>query len=207
LFYHKNSVFYSHLNHFNLDYLKILKKRSFDYLSGKENLLKLIEPHLNNFVKKDMYFARVNKINFDLEEYDNIKVFATKEDASRLYDLLAGIEEFALYQKEKELYIKDKMLSKKMGITLYIEAEDKIISTVATTAETSKSAMVVSVATAKDHRKKSLASSLMKELMKIYLIDKKKELCLFYDNPEAGKIYLRLGFENIGMWTIFKRKS
>lgn len=92
-----------------------------------------------------------------------------------------------------------------MGITLYIEDEDKIVSTVATTAETTKNAMVVAVATHPKHRHKGYASQLMKRLMTIYLHDKQKTLCLFYNNPEAGKIYYRLGFETIGTWDMYQR--
>jgi len=29
-----------------------------------------------------------------------------------------------------------------------------------------------------------------------------KVLCLFYDNPEAGKIYKRLGYVDIGKWAV-----
>lgn len=32
------------------------------------------------------------------------------------------------------------------------------------------------------------------------LLAEGKMLCLFYDNPEAGSIYKRLGFEDIGKW-------
>jgi predicted GNAT family acetyltransferase len=29
-----------------------------------------------------------------------------------------------------------------------------------------------------------------------------KTLCLFYDNPKAGSIYKRLGFKDIGFWSM-----
>ncbi len=93
-----------------------------------------------------------------------------------------------------------------MGVTLFIEEAGKVVSSVATTAETTKSAMVVSVATKEEARNKGYASALMMELMKEYLINKNKELCLFYDNPSAGKIYHRLGFETIGTWDMYKKK-
>jgi predicted GNAT family acetyltransferase len=92
-----------------------------------------------------------------------------------------------------------------MGTTLYIEDNNKVISTVATTAETTKSAMVVAVATHKKYRNQGHATRLMKALSKLYLKDKHKELCLFYDNPEAGKIYLNLGFKPMGQWTMFRK--
>ncbi|TKI86654.1 GNAT family N-acetyltransferase, partial [Bacillus cereus] len=31
-----------------------------------------------------------------------------------------------------------------------------------------------------------------------------RTLCLFYNNPVAGRIYKRLGFKDIGMWTMYR---
>ena len=97
------------------------------------------------------------------------------------------------------------MNSINMGTTLYIEDGKKIIATVATTAETKKSAMVVSVATDYKYRNNGFASLLMQDLMERYFRIKHKSLCLFYDNPQAGKIYLRLGFEMIGKWNMYSK--
>lgn len=35
------------------------------------------------------------------------------------------------------------------------------------------------------------------------LLRENKIFCLFYDNEEVGKIYKKLGFENIGKWGIY----
>ncbi|WP_234780015.1 hypothetical protein [Clostridioides difficile] len=37
------------------------------------------------------------------------------------------------------------------------------------------------------------------------LLRENKIPCLFYDNEEAGKIYKKLGFENIGKWGIYSK--
>lgn len=36
------------------------------------------------------------------------------------------------------------------------------------------------------------------------VLEEGKSLCLFYDNPEAGRIYKRLGFKDIGRWTMYR---
>ena len=86
--------------------------------------------------------------------------------------------------------------------SVFIEEDDIIVATAATTADTTKSAMIVGVATHPDYRKKGYASALVHFLMKEYLEHQKKSVCLFYDNPKAGAIYLRLGFEYMGTWTM-----
>lgn len=204
--YYENAVFYSHINHFNLDYLDIFKKDPFDYISGKSSIMEKIDPYLKNYHLERMFFCSANQlINNDDEnfKFDQLK---TEEDAGKLYDFLVGIDEFGIDRKDKNHFIESKMKALNMGITLYIEKDNHIISTVSTTAETTKNAMVVAVATLESERHQGYASKLMKQLMKIYLEDKKKSLCLFYNNPEAGKIYLRLGFVNLGTWDMYKIK-
>ena len=63
-------------------------------------------------------------------------------------------------------------------------------------AENSKSAMIVGVATRKGYMSKCL-SKLCNDLL-----ERNKFLCLFYDNPKAGKVYHKLGFKEIGIWTM-----
>lgn len=203
--YRENAVYYAHETRFNLMYLEIFEKDPFEYLSGKTELLLLIEPYLKGYTKKHMYFCKADRMKEEVSQKVDIKEVKTKEDAIKLYDLLISIDEFGYAQKDKETFITQKTTDQKMGITLIIEKDDLVLSTVATTAETTKSAMVVAVATHKDYRNKGYASILMTRLMHIYIYEKQKELCLFYDNPEAGKIYHKLGFETIGTWDMFKR--
>jgi len=204
--YRENGIYYSHLDRFNPEYLEIFQDDPFDFMSGKTEIMAMVRPFLEEFDHKQMYFCRAKQAI--AKDYDNseIKIASTKEEFERLYDLLAGIQEFTISRKEKESYVESRMSSQSMGVVLYIEEGEKIVATVATTAETTKNAMVVAVATELGYRKKGYASRLMLALMDLYINDKGKELCLFYDNPEAGKIYLRLGFENIGLWDMYVRK-
>ena len=38
------------------------------------------------------------------------------------------------------------------------------------------------------------------------LLNEQKTLCLFYDNPEAGAVYHKLGFKTIGKWKMIVRQ-
>jgi predicted GNAT family acetyltransferase len=65
--------------------------------------------------------------------------------------------------------------------------------------------MVVSVATMMVHRGKGLMCMCLSRLCQDVLAEG-KSLCLFYDNPEAGKVYHRLGFKSIDNWVMMTEK-
>ncbi|MFO7969095.1 MAG: GNAT family N-acetyltransferase [Candidatus Izemoplasmatales bacterium] len=204
--YRENAIYYSHNNSFNNDYLEIFKKDSFQYISGKKEVMEIIDKYLSGYKLSQMYFCEAKELKVKPTKHRfQIKTLKTKADCERLYDLIKQIEEFSSFKKNKADFIEAKLNSIKMGTTLFLEDGNNIISTVATTAETKKSAMVVSVATDPKYRNNGFASILMQYLMERYFRVKHKSLCLFYDNPQAGKIYLRLGFETIGKWNMYSR--
>jgi N-acetylglutamate synthase-like GNAT family acetyltransferase len=81
------------------------------------------------------------------------------------------------------------------------EAGGKIVSAALTTTETSSAAMIGGVFTPAPWRKRGYASAALTRLC-AELLAQGKQPCLFYDNPAAGVIYRRLGFEDIGPWNL-----
>ncbi|MDY0277767.1 MAG: GNAT family N-acetyltransferase [Acholeplasma sp.] len=206
--YHENAVYYSHRHYFNLDYLSIFQDDSFIYISGKTELMNLLKPYLVNYKQKSTYFCKAEKLSECYESSPLVHEIKTKEEASRLYDLMIQIDEFGYRESHtRERFIEQKTSDTSMGITLYIEEDDRVVASVATTAETTQNAMIVAVATHPNYRNKGYASILMKALMSIYFHEKKKSLCLFYDNPKAGAIYHRLGFVTIGTWDMYHQEK
>jgi len=206
MFYRENVVFYSHIDHFDTKWLPIFKNHDFIFFSGRKALLDLIYPHFTNFEYKELYFAEARELkeniitnNFSIKKVESI------EDATILYSLLESIVEFGVEKQGIDYFVEGKMSSLNMGVTYYITEDDIAISTVATTAETTKNAMIVAVATHSSARKRGLASYLMTYLMKEYFA-KNKYLCLFYDNPKAGAIYKRLGFIDTEKWVMLKKR-
>lgn len=202
--YREFAIYYADQQRFNLEYLTLFEQDPFKFISGKTELLNLIKPHLIDFDHKHMYFCEALEFPESKKSSVNIKLLTTRDEAERLFDFLVMIEEFGFQHRSKAEFVEKKM-NEAMGITLMIEMDGMIVSTVATTAETTINAMVVAVATHPEHRGHGYATLLMQELMNIYLIDKKKYLCLFYDNPKAGHIYHRLGFKTIGTWDTYSR--
>ncbi len=207
LLYRKNMIYYSHKTFFNPEYLKIVEFTKNLFVSGKAELIDLIHPYIKDiFKQRRLYFCKANELKTDTSiDESKVRILETEEDCRIVYDLLKTIDEFNMGSRfTAESFVESKMKSKSMGVTLFTVEDGIVTSTVATTAETTKNAMVVAVATSKLHRKKGYASKLMISLMQRYFA-KGKELCLFYDNTDAGKIYLRLGFEYMGMWAMLEK--
>ncbi len=169
-------------------------------LSGKESILKRFTSVLPAHQFRSTYFCELISPD-DLkhtEDISNIKI-ATEEDAERVYRLILQIEEFEAMTSVERIRHKIKTGT---GRIYYIENEEGLMVSVAqTTAENSKSAMIVGVATLPDYRCKGFMSGCMSKLCKDVMAEG-KSLCLFYDNPKAGRIYHRLGFQNIDNWAM-----
>lgn len=208
LYYREHSIFYAHDSNFNEEWLKIMAQHNFEHFSGRKSVMDKIQNHFPSFKVTSMYFAEAKEMNFKEEDNDYIiNKVESVNDMEKLFYILESITEFSIAGKEKDDFIEGKKKGLEMGVTYFIEEEDVIISTVATTAETTVNAMVVAVATKESARKRGLASILMKHLINEYITNKKKYLCLFYDNPLAGNIYKRLGFKDVDQWVMLSKNK
>jgi predicted GNAT family acetyltransferase len=125
---------------------------------------------------------------------------ASFEDVDKILELRKTIDEFHVRDNARDILIKS--MESNVARSYFTEESGEITSVVSTTAENSLSAMIVGVCTRRENRREGLATAIMQKLFKDVL-DEGKTLCLFYDNPEAGRIYKRLGFKDIGKWTMF----
>lgn len=172
------------------------------FLSGKSELVEKFEniEGLALGKKQVTYFAECTTDAY-LEETKYKIMKANTTDVDRIIDLRSGIEEFHPNPNAREIFLQS--LETGTGRTYYMEDEGLMVASASTAAENSMSAMIVGVCTHKDFRRKGLATAVMQKLFKDVMNDG-KQLCLFYDNPEAGRIYKRLGFVDIGMWTMYR---
>ncbi|WP_297987168.1 GNAT family N-acetyltransferase [uncultured Anoxybacillus sp.] len=169
-------------------------------LSGKTELVATFEHLLPLGKKRVTYFCECNEITFaETESRYEIKQ-ATVDDVDRILELRRRIAEFSVLPSSRDMLVKS--LETNTGRVYYIEEDGYMVSSVATTAENTLSAMVVGVCTHPDYRHKGYASEILKRVIQDY-VRAGKTLCLFYDNPNAGRIYKRLGFYDIGMWTMY----
>lgn len=195
LFYYVHSVFYSKDEFFNTDYLELFKQYNPVNISGKTSFIDKVFEYIDGYIKKSMYFLEANKTLFDNDyNADEVVILKNENQFEMLYECLSYIDEFDVGKTPKDQFIKEKLTSVDQSTVLAIIKENKVVSTVTVTAETKKSAMVIGVATLEDYRDKGYASLLMKTIMDKYINKLHKTLALFYDNPNAGAIYKRLGF-------------
>lgn len=207
LFYRDSAIYYSHQPRFSNIWRDVVEEHQPKFISGKKQLIDLVYPNFPSFKKQEMYFAEANRFEKStLNSSYNVQELYDEEGCEKLFDLLVKIEEFSIKSEDKSTFTSDKMTSLAMGKTYYIEEDNTIIASVATTAESSVSAVVVAVATSDAARNKGLATLLMSQLMNEYINLKHKALCLFYDNPKAGNIYKRLGFQDIDKWVMLSKE-
>ncbi len=178
--------------------------QDFQILSGIDYMVNNLNPYLlkKTISKRNFYYAKCDSSShLDLNLDRSIVQKAIPEDAERIVYQMNQIPEF----KDSIMNVENKRENLKNGFgrTYYIEEGREIISSASTTAENSLSAMIVGVATLEKAKRKGYASLCMTSLCKD-LLNEGKELCLFYDNPVAGSIYKRIGFYDIGMWSVWR---
>ncbi|MCA1056814.1 GNAT family N-acetyltransferase [Rossellomorea aquimaris] len=177
--------------------------KDFSIMSGLKAVTSKVEPFLTkkHKSKRQMYYAKLDhQKSLSDEKLDHV-MEATVNELPRLVNLLNSIPEFSggSFTVEKRRH----GIEKGVARSYFIEEDGQYISSASTTAENSMSAMIVAVCTHPDHKKKGYATQCMTKLCRDVL-EEGKELCLFYDNPEAGRIYKQIGFEDIGYWMMYK---
>ncbi|MBU9722932.1 MULTISPECIES: GNAT family N-acetyltransferase [Bacillaceae] len=202
--YRKNYIIYapssSDFDSINVAKLIDQDNQTNKMVSGISSTVNEVIPHLTAKPKRkrEMYYSKCESIQTLPLPSLPIKK-ATVKDAPRIVELYKQIPEFDANDDREEGLVKN--MEAGVSRCYYIEDGEKIVSTAMTTAENSMSAMVMGVCTLDGYKKNGYASACLIQLCS-ELLKEGKYLCLFYDNPEAGTIYKRLGFEDIGKWVL-----
>ncbi|KGR74481.1 GNAT family N-acetyltransferase [Ureibacillus sinduriensis] len=173
-------------------------------ISGLKEVVEKLEPLIPKRKRSNnsFYYAKCQslletKSDEELKKVEELTLAEIQENV----DLLKSVPEFQSSNITVES--KKRVIENKTGRTYFIRVDGEMATTASTTAENSSSAMIIAVATKEKFKRQGLATDCMIKLCKD-LLNEGKELCLFYDNPEAGKIYKRLGFEDIGFWNMYR---
>ncbi|MFP4509388.1 MAG: GNAT family N-acetyltransferase [Spirochaetaceae bacterium] len=125
---------------------------------------------------------------------------ALPHDVPGLMKLYESIEEFVTTETQAD-EIRSSIRAGHRTVAV-LEVDNTIVSTASTAAENTRSAMIVGVATHPEYRYRGFARACLAHLCRNFL-DQDKMLCLFYDNPDAGRLYRQIGFRETDRWAIF----
>ncbi|MBN2794236.1 MAG: GNAT family N-acetyltransferase [Clostridia bacterium] len=196
--YKDNFIPYYKKDDFNIEHFKSIIKMhpSRTMISGKSSVLEGFRDTFEKSEYREMFFCELNEKDDHLQVHHDVKI-ANVGDAERIFELLSHIEEFSNFgTSPKDI---QERIAEKTGRIYYIEDEKhKMVSVSQTSAENKHAAMVVGVATLPESRGRGYMSSCLSQLC-LDLLNENKRLCLFYDNPEAGSVYHRMGFKSIKM--------
>jgi len=175
-------------------------------LSGKKILIEKIAPLLSPLKKEETMMARCNKL---LPQVSETIPFVTarllgKSDFHELFVLLSQIKEFttSAYENEDEAVKRWTMSINKGSAIFGVFLKGELVATAASTADSPIASMLVGVATKPGFRRKGYASLAVQSLLADRFGKGQRFLCLFYDNPEAGRIYHKFGFVDVDAFTM-----
>lgn len=184
---------------------KFLASMRADCVGGKRELVERLAPYFPEKGVRASYLCRCNAV-----KPGAVRALPQKAELRRLGEgdvdavvsLLATIAEFSgSYGSAEEMEKSKARMRAELacGSLVYGVFEEGLLAACAcTNAANSQSAMVTNVAARAGFRNRGYASAAVAELCRASFREGKRFLCLFYNNPDAGRIYRRLGFEEVG---------
>lgn len=177
-------------------------------ISGLKHLVKPLQEFINRDIRKfsETYYAKCTGLSYKVDE-ERIQQasYLQPSEYHENIEMLRSIPEFAAGSFSVEA--RERAEKYKTGRTYIVRNEQgTMVASASTTAENSQSAMIVGVGTRPGFERRGYATICMEKLCS-ELLAEGKSLCLFYDNPAAGKIYKRLGFTDMGLWTMIRYEA
>ncbi|MFV0255333.1 MAG: GNAT family N-acetyltransferase [Erysipelotrichaceae bacterium] len=195
--YFKTILIYSQEAFLNLEFINYLKSLDPTLIMGKKSLVDQLLNEIEHIEARDCYFC---EIPLDTK-LDNFVAAEPLDPADIKEFLLASYSVFNENSGSDQPTFSDKQIQKLKKellngkrLTYVIKEDNKIVSSSSSNTITDKSACITGVFTLPQYRNKNYATratlTLVQELQKRKVIGN-----LFYDNPKAGKIYLKMGFK------------
>lgn len=188
---------------------EFLKDRIVDCMSGKTELVEQLHPFYPQLTITETYMCRCGSENLTHLQKKEQKEQVTSrrltpEDSEQMMELYLRIEEFAPTYREPEKAKAQMETDLQYNLAVGVFEGEKLAAIAKNSASNSQSAMIVGVATDPVMRQRGYASFAVQELCERSFAEGKKFLCLFYDNPAAGRIYHRIGFQKVGSYAMMR---
>lgn len=205
-------IFYSRCDDCPKDELiTFLSERKVDCVSGKNVLIEKLAPYFPERTVRPTFMSRCDRVTpgccRPLPQGAQMRVLGA-DDIDALLALELETEEFAdgfsapdAAERERRS-IEVNMQHGSLHYGVFVDGT--LVSIAGTSADNSRSAMVVGVATKKGYRGRGYASCAVAGLCEASFAAGRDFLCLFYDNPAAGRIYHRIGFTEIGSYSMLR---
>lgn len=187
--------------------LEFLKGRQIDCISGKLSLIQQLEAYFPQYKVEGTYMCRCNRLAIEVPEITKGVIRElTVEDIDAMIEFYLLIDEFAkTYRGRVEKAKEQERINMQNGSASYgVFVDGQLAAIAGTSASNSISAMVVGVATHPELRGRWYAKAVVAKLCDSELKKGKQFLSLFYSNPTAGKLYRKVGFEEIGEYAMFR---
>lgn len=198
--YFEYIIFYAD-GKYNIEgFAKLIRNMNYSEISGKSDVIGQLAKSLNLNNVRRVHFSKLSNPKFLINNGENIKIkrikFGNINKIVRLYEIIDEFENTSCESIRNGL---------KTGRGYCVEMDRQVVAMAKSTSENKTHAMIVGVGTHPNYRKKGLATKCTIKICS-ELLRENKIPCLFYDNEEAGKIYKRLGFKDIGYWSIYYNK-
>ncbi|MEF9893587.1 MAG: GNAT family N-acetyltransferase [Anaerorhabdus sp.] len=195
LIYHDSLLMCSYTKEVDEEFVhNVIKEYKIVNVNGEQSCIDTLD--LTGMKNDDCYFCKMVKTPETSNEAIEI---ATVDDVEKIKEVIKVVF-------DQDSPGMKKSIEDKTGRTYFLKKDSKIVSVASSTAETKGLAMIVGVATLPEYRGLGYASEIMKKLC-MDLLSEDKVPCLFYNNPAAGRIYHRIGFEDIGRWALRRNKA
>ena len=192
-------IFYSDNMDSSEEFYGLITTLEYVEISGKSECVDHMARMLELKKKRVVNLSRLENQNSLIDNNLKIKVrkvrFGNIKKVVKLYEVIDEFENTTVDSIKNGL---------KTGRGYCIEINRKVVAMAKSTCENNTHAMLVGVGTHPNYRNKGLATKCIVKICK-ELINENKIPCLFYDNEYAGKIYRKLGFNDIGTWSMYSK--
>ncbi|PLT27812.1 GNAT family N-acetyltransferase [Peribacillus deserti] len=197
-------VYYSNEHRDVQIFIEIIKQKNTNKMNGKKDLIEKFKPFLEIEFESNSYISRMTspknkfrKNNVEIKKIQNL------DDCYRLHNLYKRVNEYSFMVSDKDKFTKNQMKIIINGDTktYYAEIKGDMVSTASIQAKGHKTAILAGVATPPQFRGNGYATKVVSELCND-VISEGKMVYLFYNNPTAGLIYNKIGFQEVGEWMV-----
>ncbi len=204
--YFDNYIIYSHNDTFLVDpIIAFLKNKIIDSMNGKASIMRRIAPFFPKMRLDIQYMLRCNHVaKSSIMVTDAELRILTCADAEQIVDLYITVEETTIrFEETRSKKIAERRANlRRGGFAMGMFWDDELVSVAEISADSEKSGMIIGVATHPDFRGKGYSTVTTTALCEEAFKRGKEFLCVFYDNPNAGRIYKKIGFEEMDKYAL-----